>query len=158
MNTIFTLGPFILEQGSSGVPIGCCLSAPKSELWAMWREHMALSEKTDTFQQEWQDALNKAGLDAMCAAPGPQQVTPLSGQGDFVRFSGIWAHRNRQQAPDRSPLHGHTCPAYSFWPPMNNLWHGCTLMGGRSRLYIPHRGMELRWGALNLPKVLPEEG
>ena len=40
------------------MPIGGCLSAPKSELWAMWREHMSLCEKPDVFQQEWQDALD----------------------------------------------------------------------------------------------------
>ena len=121
MNTIFTLGPLILEQGSSGVPIGGCLSAPKSELWAMWREHMSLSEQTETFQQEWQEALDATAVGAVCVVPGPGQFTPLSGQGDFVRFSGIWAHRDRQQAPDRSPLHGHTCPASGFWAPSEQL-------------------------------------
>ena len=87
----------------------------------MWREHMSLCEKPDVFQQEWQDALDTAGVDAMCVVPGPGQFTPLSGQGDFVRFSGIWAHRDRQQAPDRSPLHGHSCPASSFWAPSEQL-------------------------------------
>ena len=57
----------------------------------------------------------------MCVVPGPGQFTPLSGQGDFVRFNGIWAHRDRQQAPDRSPLHGHSCPVSSFWAPSEQL-------------------------------------
>ena len=41
-NTLFTLGPLILEQGKAGVPIGGCLLAPRSERWAIWFEHMAL--------------------------------------------------------------------------------------------------------------------
>ena len=81
----------------------------------MWREHMSLSEQAETFQQEWQEALDAAAVGAVCVVLGPGQFTPLSGQGDFVRFTGIWAHRIRQQAPDRSLLHGHTCPASGFW-------------------------------------------
>ena len=53
-NTLFTLGPLILEQGKEGVPIGGCLSAPQSKIWAIWCDHMSLNTQTEAFQSRVQ--------------------------------------------------------------------------------------------------------
>ena len=91
-NTLFTLGPLIMEQGKAGVPFGGCLSAPQSEIWAIWCEHVALNSDTTTFQSRVQGILDSEGIQATIVVPGPSQFIPLQGEGDFVRFDGIWAH------------------------------------------------------------------
>ena len=118
MNTVFTLGPLIVEQGKAGVPIGGCLSAPKSEMWAIWKEHTNLHGDTSSFQEAWQAEVNDQGFpDIQVVVPGPSQFTPLMGQGDFVRFEGIWAHSGRAFAPNKATQHVNTCPAAGFWVP-----------------------------------------
>ena len=37
-NCFFTMGPLILLQGTTGIPIGGFLSAQLMELWCIWRE------------------------------------------------------------------------------------------------------------------------
>ena len=125
MNTIFTLGPLILEQGKAAVPIGGCLSAPKSEMWAIWREHLCLHEDTAWFQDSSQSELITQGMSEVHAVvPGPSQFTPLVGQGDFVRFQGTWARTDRARAPDKTQEHVNTCPAAGFWAPSEQISHG----------------------------------
>ena len=125
-----TLGPLILEQGKAGVPIGGCLSAPKSQMWAIWKEHTNLHENTSVFQEAWQAAVNDQGFpDVHVVVPGPSQFTPLMGQGDFVRFEGIWAHSDRAFSPDKAKEHINTCPAAGFRAPGEQLIAWVTIAG-----------------------------
>ena len=128
-NTLFTLGPLILEQGKAGVPIGGCLSAPQSEIRAIWCEHMSLHEETEAFQSRVRSILERDAIQASVVVPGPSQFTPLQGQGDFVRFDGVWAHSQRRFAPDKARHHGHKCPASSFWAPSKQLIAWVTIQG-----------------------------
>ena len=41
-NNLFLLDQIVLQQGSSGVPIGGFLSAQLAELWALWKEVLTL--------------------------------------------------------------------------------------------------------------------
>ena len=70
-NTLFTLGPWILEQGKAGVPIGGCLSAPLCEIWAIRCEHMSLHDETEAFQSRVQSILERDGIQASVVVPGP---------------------------------------------------------------------------------------
>ena len=83
-NTLFTLGPLIMEQGKAGVPIGGCLSAPQSKIWAIWCEHLALNSDTATFQSRVQGILDSEGIQATIVVPGPSKFIPLhAGRGGF---------------------------------------------------------------------------
>ena len=41
-NCFFTMGPLIMLQGTTGIPIGGFLSAQLTELWCIWREVTAM--------------------------------------------------------------------------------------------------------------------
>ena len=41
-NCFFTMGPLIMLQGTTGIPIGGFLSARPTELWCIWREVTAM--------------------------------------------------------------------------------------------------------------------
>ena len=145
MNSLFTLGPLILEQGQAGVPIGGCLSTPKSELCAISCQHMALHDDTEAFLSTVQDILQAENVQASFVIPGPSQFIPLQGQGDFVHFEGIWAHTDRAYAPDKAPHHGHICPASGIWAPREQLIVWVTIDGTVSRLSSLQYGMAQRW-------------
>ena len=42
-NNLFLLNQVVLQQGTSGVPIGGFLSARLAELWCLWKEVLALN-------------------------------------------------------------------------------------------------------------------
>ena len=90
---------------------------------------MSLHEETEAFQSRVQSILDRDGIQASVVVPGPSQFTPLQGQGDFVRFDGIWAHSQRKSAPDKARHHGHMCPASSFWAPSERLIAWVTIQG-----------------------------
>ena len=131
-NTLFVLGCMILEQGNAGVPIGGCLSAPKSEIWAVWREHQALHEQTAETQAEWQRIINSQDIDARVVILGVSQFHHLHHDPMHERFQNIWAHRQRDQAPDRQADRqsgDHSCLATAFWGPMESLIAWITVDG-----------------------------
>ena len=45
-NNLFLLDQIVLQQGSSGVPIGRFPGAQLAELWALWKEVLALGGYT----------------------------------------------------------------------------------------------------------------
>ena len=92
-------------------------------------EHLALNSDTATFQSRVQGILDSEGIQATIVVPGPSQFIPLQGQGDFVRFDGIWAHTQRAWAPDKAQHHGHLCPACGFWAPSEQLIAWVTIQG-----------------------------
>ena len=60
-NNLFLLDQIVLQQGSSGVPIGGFLSAQLAELWALWKEVLALGGGTPSRSTEctWNTALRR---------------------------------------------------------------------------------------------------
>ena len=109
--------------------MGACQPHSQKEIWAIWCEHLALNSDTATFQSHVQGILDSEGIQATIVVLGPSQLIPLQGQGDFVRFDGIWAHTQRAWAPDKAEHHGHLCPASGFPAPSEQLIAYVTMQG-----------------------------
>ena len=131
-NTLFFLACRILEHGNAGVPIDGCLSAPQSEIWAIWGEHQGLHEQTAETQTQWQHIIDSLDIDAKVVIPGVSRFHHLHHEPVHERFPNIWAHRLRGQAPDRQAhrqFGNHSCPATALRGPMESLFASITLDG-----------------------------
>ena len=111
---MFLLDQIVLQQGSSGVPIGGFLGAQLAELWALWKEVLALGGGTPSSSTEctWNIALRR---DCTKVCTGTIGINPVPFPCPDISGPLKFSESRLLNLPDDSPV-----ATAAIWEPVDS--------------------------------------
>ena len=113
-NNLFLLSQVVLQQGTSGVPIGGFLSAQLAELWRLWKEVLALSggQTSKAAQDAWNVTLHR---DTFTTSSGTIGIAPTPFPNGDVSRPLQFSEQQLLDLPDDSPV-----ATSAVWEPVDS--------------------------------------